>query len=70
LDEAALFFGAFAASLAAAEGAQRRDGTWDDRRLTPRNVVKIDVGIVMPILLWLLGVPIPIIIIPVLLSHH
>ena len=33
---AALFFGAFAASLAAAEGGQHRDGTWDDRRLTPR----------------------------------
>jgi hypothetical protein len=33
---AALFFGAFAASLAAVEGGQHRDGTWDDRRLTPR----------------------------------
>jgi hypothetical protein len=33
---AALFFGAFAASLAAAEGGQHRDGTWDERRLTPR----------------------------------
>ena len=33
---AALFFGAFAASLAAVEGGQLRDGTWDDRRLTPR----------------------------------
>lgn len=33
---AALFFGAFAASLAAAEGGQHRDGTWDDRRLAPR----------------------------------
>lgn len=33
---AALLFGAFAASLAAAEGGQHRDGTWDDRRLTPR----------------------------------
>jgi hypothetical protein len=34
---AALLFGAFAASLAAAEGGQHRDGTWDDRRLTPRT---------------------------------
>lgn len=33
---AALFFGAFAASLAAAEGGQHRDGTWDNQRLTPR----------------------------------
>src|SRR5262249_30995731 len=33
---AALFFGAFAASLAAVEGGQLRDGTWDNRRLVPR----------------------------------
>jgi hypothetical protein len=33
---AALFFGAFAASLAAVEGGQLRDGTWSDRRLAPR----------------------------------
>jgi hypothetical protein len=33
---AALFFGAFAASLAAAEGGQHRDGTWNDERLVPR----------------------------------
>ena len=33
---AALFFGAFAASLAAVEGGQLRDGTWQDRRLVPR----------------------------------
>lgn len=33
---AALFFGAFAASLAAVEGGQLRDGTWNDRRLAPR----------------------------------
>jgi hypothetical protein len=33
---AALFFGAFAASLAAVEGGQLRDGTWTDRRLVPR----------------------------------
>jgi hypothetical protein len=33
---AALLFGAFAASLAAVEGGQLRDGTWDDRRLVPR----------------------------------
>lgn len=33
---AALFFGAFAATLAAVEGGQLRDGTWEDRRLVPR----------------------------------
>lgn len=33
---AALLFGAFAASLAAVEGGQLRDGTWRGRRLTPR----------------------------------
>jgi hypothetical protein len=33
---AALLLGAFAASLAAVEGGQLRDGTWNGRRLTPR----------------------------------
>jgi hypothetical protein len=33
---AALLFGAFAAVLAAAEGGQLRDGTWNGRRLVPR----------------------------------
>jgi len=33
---ASLLFGAFAASLAAVEGGQLRDGTWNDRRLVPR----------------------------------
>jgi hypothetical protein len=33
-----LFFGAFAASLAAVEGGQLRDGTWNDRVLTPRHI--------------------------------
>jgi hypothetical protein len=33
---AALLFGAFAASLAAVEGGQLRDGTWSERRLVPR----------------------------------
>ena len=33
---ASLLFGAFAASLAAVEGGQLRDGTWQDRRLVPR----------------------------------
>ena len=33
---ASLFFGAFAATLAAVEGGQLRDGTWQDRRLIPR----------------------------------
>jgi hypothetical protein len=31
-----LLFGAFSASLAAVEGGQMRDGTWNDRRLVPR----------------------------------
>ncbi len=35
---AALLFGAFAASLAAADGGALRDGTWNDRVLTPRTV--------------------------------
>jgi hypothetical protein len=35
---AALLFGAFAASLAAAEGGALRDGTWTDRVLTPRTI--------------------------------
>jgi hypothetical protein len=35
---AALLFGAFAASLAAAEGGALRDGTWNDRVLTPRTI--------------------------------
>jgi hypothetical protein len=33
---ASLLLGAFAASLAAVEGGQLRDGTWDDRKLIPR----------------------------------
>jgi hypothetical protein len=33
---AALLFGAFAASLAAVEGGQLRDGTWNERRLVAR----------------------------------
>jgi len=33
---AAMLFGAFAASLAAIEGGSLRDGTWNDRVLTPR----------------------------------
>jgi hypothetical protein len=35
---AALLFGAFAASLAAAEGGVLRDGTWDGRVLIPREI--------------------------------
>jgi hypothetical protein len=35
---AALLFGAFAASLAGAEGGTLRDGTWNDRVLTPRTI--------------------------------
>jgi hypothetical protein len=33
---ASLLFGAFAASLAAVEGGQLRDGTWNEGRLVPR----------------------------------
>jgi hypothetical protein len=33
---AALFMGAFAATLAAVEGGQLRDGTWNERKLVPR----------------------------------
>ncbi len=35
---AAMLFGAFAASLAAVEGGSLRDGTWNDRVLTPRTI--------------------------------
>jgi hypothetical protein len=35
---AAMLFGAFAAGLAAVEGGSLRDGTWDDRVLTPRQI--------------------------------
>jgi hypothetical protein len=35
---AAMLFGAFAASLAAVEGGALRDGTWNDRVLTPRTI--------------------------------
>jgi hypothetical protein len=35
---AAMLFGAFAASLAAVEGGSLRDGTWNDRTLTPRPI--------------------------------
>lgn len=35
---ASLLFGAFAASLAAVEGGQLRDGTWEGRRLSPRQI--------------------------------
>ena len=35
---ASLLLGAFAASLAAVEGGQLRDGTWNGRVLTPRSL--------------------------------
>jgi len=35
---AAMLFGAFASSLAAVEGGSLRDGTWNDRVLTPRPI--------------------------------
>jgi hypothetical protein len=35
---AAMLFGAFAAGLAAVEGGSLRDGTWNDRVLTPRTI--------------------------------
>ena len=34
---AAMLFGAFAASLAAVEGGQLRDGEWSEKRLVPRT---------------------------------
>jgi hypothetical protein len=58
---ASLLLGAFAASLAAVEGGQLRDGTWEGRvpnSLQQRRTLDMGRGI----LLWLLGVPIPIII--------
>jgi hypothetical protein len=33
-----LLFGAFAACLAAVEGGQLRDGTWNNHILTPRQI--------------------------------
>ena len=63
-----MLFGAFAASLAAVEGGVLRDGTWNDRVLTPRvNIKEHIMG--RGILLWLLGVPIPIIILLALYFH-
>jgi hypothetical protein len=35
---AAMLFGAFAASLAAVEGGQLRDGMWNEKRLVPRAI--------------------------------
>jgi hypothetical protein len=35
---ASFFLGAFAATLAAVEGGQLRDGTWNGRKLTPRPI--------------------------------
>ena len=58
---ASLLLGAFAASLAAVEGGQLRDGTWNDRVLTPPRLKRRHI-MGRGILLWLLGVPIPIII--------
>jgi hypothetical protein len=58
---ASLLFGAFAASVAAVEGGQLRDGTWNNKKLTPRAIWG-DIIMGRSILLWLVGVPIPIII--------
>jgi hypothetical protein len=35
---ASMLLGVFAASLAAVEGGQLRDGAWNDRVLTPRSI--------------------------------
>ena len=66
-----LFIGAFSASLAATEGGGLRDGTWGkkaygnhrDQSLTLENERRDT----MPILLWLVGIPIPLIILIMLL---
>ena len=65
-----LLFGAFAATLAAVEGGQLRDGTWTTvARPAPLALSGSRKDENMPILLWLLGIPIPIIILLVLLAR-
>jgi hypothetical protein len=64
-----MLFRAFAARLAAVQGGSLRDGgTWNDRILTPpANIKEHIMG--RGILLWLLGVQMPIVILPALFSH-
>jgi hypothetical protein len=66
-----LFIGAFSASLAATEGGGLRDGTWSKNpfRTPAINRWKSKRRDNMPILLWLLGIPIPLIILIMLLHH-
>jgi hypothetical protein len=51
----------------AAEGGSLRDGIWNDRRYGPNHIRRKIMG--RGILLWLLGVPIPIIILLALFWH-
>ena len=69
-----LFIGAFCAALAALEGGGTRDGTWGTlpsvklHRPDPSDTSGKG-EFEMPILLWLLGIPIPLIILIMLLHH-
>ena len=60
--------GAFCASLAATEGGGLRDGTWGGKVPPPPPLIRNhERKITMPILLWLVGIPIPLIILILLL---
>ena len=54
-------------SVVAAEGGSLRDGIWNDRPYAPNHIRRKIMG--RGILLWLLGVPIPIIILLALFWH-
>ena len=63
---ASLLIGAFCASLAATEGGSLRDGTW--RNSSPLTAeFNLERKSNMPILLWLVGIPIPLILLILLL---
>ena len=62
LADCCALFGAFAA-----EGGSLRDGIWNDRPYAPNHTRRKIMG--RGILLWLLGVPIPIIILLALFWH-
>ena len=66
-----LFIGAFYASLAATEGGGLRDGTWGKKTLLQPCAQSLTLKgeIKMPILLWLVGIPILLIILIMLLHH-
>ena len=61
---ASLLIGAFCASLAATEGGGLRDGTW---RRSAAPLISTRKEKHMPILLWLVGIPIPLILLILLL---